>query len=113
VVSIGVRSKVISPLISSATLGRYLEESKLTLGTSGPHTFSIWNGRENDIYLTDLHEKWLAAESFLIKLERPDGRLKLLSPRFKWSMGPISGLCQRPSAGKKTPSVPCPCSRPL
>jgi hypothetical protein len=54
---------------------------------SKTRAFAIWNGRENDFYLTDTHQKWLAAESYLIKLERPDGRLRLLFPRFKfeWS----------------------------
>jgi len=80
-----VRSKATSPLISSGTLRGFLERNKLAPGT--PRPFFVWNGRENDVYLTDLHQKWLAAESFLIKLERPDGRLKLLSPSFKfeWS----------------------------
>jgi hypothetical protein len=82
-----VRSKVTSPLVSSAKLGEFLEQNKVTFGAARPHTFFIWNGRENDFYLTDTHQKWLAAESALIKVERPDGNLKLLSPRFKfeWS----------------------------
>ncbi len=82
-----VRTKATAPLITFGSLGGFLEQNKLTFGTSRPHAFTIWNGRENDFYLTDLNKKWLGEESFLIKLERPDGRLKLLSSRFKfeWS----------------------------
>jgi hypothetical protein len=82
-----VRKKAVSPLVASAKLGAFLEQNKLSFGASRPHAFFIWNGRENDFYLTDTHQKWLAAESPLIKLERPDGGLKLLSPLFKfeWS----------------------------
>lgn len=49
--------------------------------------FSSWNGRENVFYLTDTRQKWLAAESLLVKVERPDAQLTLLSPKFKfgWS----------------------------
>jgi len=82
-----VRTKTTVPLLSAAKLEGFLEQNKLKFGASRPHTFFIWNGRENDFYLTDTHQKWLAAEAPLIKLERPDGALKLLSPRFKfeWS----------------------------
>jgi len=82
-----VQKKATSPLITFGKLDGFLEQNNLTFGTSRPHAFAIWNGRENDFYLTDTHKKWLAEESFLIKLERPDGTLKLLSSRFKfeWS----------------------------
>ncbi len=82
-----VQKKATSPLITFGKLGGFLEENELTLGTSRPHAFTVWNGHEYDFYLTDTYKKWLAEESFLIRLERPDGRLKLLSPRFKfeWS----------------------------
>jgi hypothetical protein len=82
-----VRSKGTSPLVSSEKLSGFLKQNNVAFGAPGPYPFVIWNGRENDFYLTDTHQKWLAAESSLIKLERPDGGLKLLSPRFKfeWS----------------------------
>ena len=82
-----VRKRTSSPLITFGKLGGFLEQNNLTFGTGRPHAFAIWNGRENDFYLTDPHKNWLAEESFLIKLDRPDGRLNLLSPRFKseWS----------------------------
>ena len=49
--------------------------------------FTIWNGRENEFYLTDTHKKWQATNSFLAKIERPNGGLKLLARDFKfeWS----------------------------
>jgi len=52
-----------------------------------PSAFAEWNGREYEFYITDTYQKWLADESFLLKMERPDARLALVSPSFKfeWS----------------------------
>jgi hypothetical protein len=49
--------------------------------------FCGWNGRENDSFLTDTQKRWSALESFLIKVERPRGTLRVLSRAFKfeWS----------------------------
>jgi len=82
-----VRNKAVSPLISSGKIAAFFMESGLSDKPAQARLFATWNGRENDFYLTDSNQKWLAAESFLIKLERPDGRLKLVSQRFKfeWS----------------------------
>jgi hypothetical protein len=65
-----------------AFLGRQGIDHKGTLSM-----FPSWNGHENMFYLTDTYQRWLAAECFLVKVERPDARLTLLSPNFKfeWS----------------------------
>jgi hypothetical protein len=82
-----VRQKTISPLISLEKLATFLKEARILDDPKKTQSFAIWNGREDDFYLTDTHQKWLADESFLIKVQRPDGGLKLLHPRlkFEWS----------------------------
>jgi len=82
-----VRNKALSPLVSPGKIAAFLVESGVPDNPGQAQVFATWNGRENGFYLTDLNRKWLAAESFLIKLERPDGRLKLVSQRFRfgWS----------------------------
>jgi hypothetical protein len=82
-----VRNRAVSPLIAFGNIAAFFKAEKLLDNPKQAQAFAIFNGQENDFYLTDLHQKWLAAESFLINLERPDGRLKLVSPRFKfeWS----------------------------
>ena len=82
-----VTPKTISPLIAFEKLAALLKDSKLSDNPKQTQAFTIWNGRENDFYLTDTQQKWAAGESFLIKVERPDGKLRLLSPHFKfeWS----------------------------
>jgi hypothetical protein len=49
-----------------------------------PAAFHVWNGSENDFYLTDMRQKLLATRSFLMKLQRSDERLKLISPNFQF-----------------------------
>jgi hypothetical protein len=82
-----VRTKATSPLIAFERIAAFMQEQKMADDPRQTHAFAIWDGRENDFYLTDTHQKWLAQESLLIKLERPDGKLRLVSPRFKfeWS----------------------------
>ncbi len=76
-----------SPLIRSDDLAAFLRANMISEQPTNAQVFFVWNGRDNDFYLTDTHQKWLSEESFLIKVERPAGRLKLLSRRFKfeWS----------------------------
>ena len=83
----GVRDRSLSPLVPFQKLASLLKENGVTEDPKQAQAFAIWNGRENDFYLTDTLKKWSAEESFLIKVERPDGRLRLLSPHFKfeWS----------------------------
>lgn len=76
-----------SPLLSSAQVAGFFGKMNLPDDPATASLFSIWNGKANDFYLADLHKKWLAAESFLIKFERSGPGLSLISPRFKfeWS----------------------------
>jgi hypothetical protein len=82
-----VRKRTTAPLITFGKLSAFLREKDIPRSPGQTHAFAIWNGRENDFYLTDTHQKWLGGESFLIRAERPDGRLRLISSRFKfeWS----------------------------
>jgi hypothetical protein len=81
-----VRKRTMAPLIGFGKLAAFLQETGIPVPLQ-VGAFAIWNGRENNFYLTDPQKKWLAEESFLIKVQRPDGKLKLISPRFKfeWS----------------------------
>jgi len=81
-----VNRRTTSPFIAHSNVKKFLREK----GVPEPlhaSAFYVWNGRENLFYITDTHQRWLAEESFLIKVERPDGRFNLLSPNFKfeWS----------------------------
>ena len=82
-----VVTKQTSPLVALEQLAAFLEQNGIADNPKPAGVFFIWNGQADDFYLTDTHRKWSALESFLIKLERPDGRLKLAAPRFKfeWS----------------------------
>ena len=81
-----VPSGRISPLLQRANILAFL--NRHGIDHKGALTmFSSWNGNENVFYVTDGYQKWLAADSVLIRVERPDARLTLLSPNFKfeWS----------------------------
>jgi len=82
-----VQTKATSSLISFDQIEAFWKAQRISEKAANPRAFFIWNGRENDFYLTDAHQKWFAAESFLIKVERPGAKLTLLSPSFKfeWS----------------------------
>jgi hypothetical protein len=76
-----------SPLLSSAQVAGFFGKMNLPDAPATASLFSIWNGKEDDFYLADLHKKWQAVESFLIKLDRSGPALSLASPRFQfeWS----------------------------
>jgi len=69
---------------------RELQKSFVELGVTNPpgaaNAFFMWDGSQNNFYLTEGNKRWSAEESYLIKIERP-GRLILLDPHFKfeWS----------------------------
>ena len=79
-----------APLLSSRQITAFLRENDLeddSCGLPDVMLFSIWNGRENDFYLTDTYKKWQAAQSCLVRVERPGATLRLISRDFKfeWS----------------------------
>jgi len=76
-----------STLITLPQLKAFYAQAGLTNDPAAAHPFFRWTGWENAFYLTDGKARWSAAESVLISIERPDGGLKLLDPRFKfeWS----------------------------
>lgn len=84
----GVITGKTNVLLAAAQVNAFLEEMKVW--DDGPPTanmFGVWNGKENVFYLTDTHQRWSALESFLVEVERPGAKLKLLSREFKfeWS----------------------------
>ena len=80
-------SKQISPLLSATNVLAFLDQNNVNHQGQRPTLFFNWNGREYDFYVTDTHRAWLATNSFLLKMERPDARLKLIASDFKfeWS----------------------------
>jgi hypothetical protein len=82
-----VASGATSPLWTSEQIAGFFGKMNLPDAPATATLFSIWNGKQNDFYLTDRHKKWQAIESFLIKFERSGPALSLVSPRFKfeWS----------------------------
>jgi len=77
-----------SSLISVGEISNLLSGADIPDADPGrANLFTIWNGRENDFYLTDTHKKWLATNSFLARVEHSSGKLKLLDRDFKfeWS----------------------------
>jgi hypothetical protein len=82
-----VTTRKMTPLISSSNLATFLKEHDITEDPTKARPFFQWNGQENEFYLTDTYKKWSADESYLIKVERSDARLTLLSTKFKfeWS----------------------------
>jgi hypothetical protein len=76
-----------SVLIPALSITDFLDRHSIAHEDQRPSLFLTWNGREFEVYITDTHQRWLAAESFLLKVERPDGRLAVVSPSFKfeWS----------------------------
>lgn len=75
------------PLLKREVIEEFFQHSNLSADPAKARIFTSWNGREYDFYLTDTNEKWKANESYLIKLERPGGTMRLVAPRFKfeWS----------------------------
>lgn len=73
--------------ISAGQVAQCLKNDMTSYDPNQIGGFCTWNGRKNDIYLTDLLLRHRSSESFLIKVERPNGHLKLLYPRFQfeWS----------------------------
>lgn len=77
----------LSALVSQQQLATFLRQAGLTNAASSAHPFFTWNGKENEFYLTDGNSRWSAVKSYLIRIERSDGKLKLMDPKFKfeWS----------------------------
>ena len=76
-----------SPLLSAAPVADSFRKGSLPGSPGQGSLFFIWNGKENEFYLTDAHQRWLATNSYLFKIERPGAGLKLMAADFKfeWS----------------------------
>jgi hypothetical protein len=76
-----------APLLYYSNIIADLDSNRVDHAGHNPGLFSSWNGRGFEFYVTDTHKRWEATNSFLIHVERPDARLRLIAPRFKfgWS----------------------------
>lgn len=74
-------------LLPAAQLRSFLRGNELPLDLQSAQFKCCWNGRGNDFYLMNPGPGAMLAESYLIKLEHPDGQLKLVSRHFnvEWS----------------------------
>jgi hypothetical protein len=77
----------VSLLLSAAQVAAYFEQANIKEDPSKFNLIFVWNGHENDVYLTDIHKKYQGLESCLVKVERPAATPKLVSRNFKfeWS----------------------------
>src|SRR5262249_25750723 len=82
-----VVTKKSAPFLDAATLTNFFAEQKIPQGPTNVNAIFMWHGSTPEVYLTDTYQRWLAAESYLIRVERPDRTLKLLNPsyKFEWS----------------------------
>jgi len=80
-----VEARKTSVFLPLQQLQKSFLEAGITNDPGAANAFFMWDGHQNDFYLTD-NNRWSAEESYLIRIERP-GRLKLLDPHFKfeWS----------------------------
>ena len=87
VVLYDVETRKTSPFLTVHQLRTFFAHAGLTNDPGAANAFFIWNGRENQFYLSDADKRWSVQESYLVKIDRPDGALKLLDPHFKfeWS----------------------------
>jgi len=79
-----VITQTTSPLLSQTQIAKTFTEAGITEDPSKGSFFSSWNGKEYIPYFTDLHSKWLATNSYLFRLERPDKKLVLITNNFKF-----------------------------
>lgn len=82
-----VKTRSQSLLLGSTQLETFFETVGLTNAPQQSWPFLQWNGTNNVLYLTEGNKRWSAEESYLIRIEHPDGRPKLVSKSFKfeWS----------------------------
>lgn len=68
-------------------LESWLKEHAIQLEPQKVAAFPVWNGQSYDFYATDTHAKWLAATSFLARVDKQEKKLVLLDKEFKfgWS----------------------------
>jgi hypothetical protein len=73
-----------APFLRFEEIAEFLRNNGITGDPKKAWAIWFWNGREYDFYLADAQQRWKEAESYLIKLERPAGRFRLLSRQFKF-----------------------------
>lgn len=83
-----VREKT-SVLLKADAIKEFLKQNKFStdLSRDDVKPFPMWDGRQYQFYFTDTYKRWEATNSFLAKIERPSGSLKLIDADFKfeWS----------------------------
>ncbi len=82
-----VLTRQISPFLRKSQIKEFYESNGITCDAAAAKAFFMWNGCENEFYLTDGNSRWSAVASFLAKIGRPGPTLTLVSPdyKFEWS----------------------------
>ncbi|MDB6026998.1 MAG: hypothetical protein JWM68_3221 [Verrucomicrobiales bacterium] len=81
-----VNTRSNSFLLSFSYLAEFFEEHGLTNAPQDAQPFLQWDGTNTVLYLTEGKKRWLAEESYLIRMERPEPTLTLVSKRFEFEL---------------------------
>jgi len=75
------------PFLSLGQLVDFFTKAGIAEDATNANFIASWNGRGYNLFLTDTHKRWQAAESYLIRVEPPGATLKLVAAKFRfgWS----------------------------
>ncbi len=73
-------------LISYSQIAELFDDVQLTNSPTLIQPFVQWNGRENIFYLTESATAYTGGSSYLIRVDRPDPNLTLLSKTFEFKL---------------------------
>ncbi len=76
-------SRDVRVLFTPLQLSGFFDRNKLEEDPRKMGAVPVWNGRENDFFLTDTYKSWLATNSVMIKIDRETEGLELLRKDFK------------------------------
>lgn len=82
-----VNTKAISTIISAEQFADWARDHDIKADLSRVGAFQVWDGTNFDFFVTDLHSKWEATNSFLAQITREEPRLVLMAAdfHFQWS----------------------------
>lgn len=81
-----VTTRDATPVLRATRLGEFFRQHNLPGPSALAKPFGVCRDGLNDFYLSDIDPRSLPAESYLIKIEHPDGRLRLLSTNFPFEV---------------------------
>ena len=106
-----IKARKSSTFLSLRQVRKFCADSGLTNHPGPRFSFYVWDGQDNEFYLSGGDSRFTTPDSFLIHLERPDGNLKLLVKNFEcawcdhFDAGAKLYLYSSPQAGVNTSAV--------